>query len=264
MTFDPAAYTQGERFQLERRRLFGEAWLPFCARGQLAEPGAFVTHALGGWPVVAVRGRDGVARAFRNVCRHQGMPVVEQPAGIVESLRCRYHGWTFDLTGAFAAAPPPVAPSDPDAAIHHLDALSVAESGSLIHVRSRGRDTTPAPFVELGGAPFITAASTDVDANWKTVIECQLADPAWRFLWPIAFLGTTVVRQIVPRSFSRTRVIDLRFGPASGGATALTADAAVLKAGAETLQARRAAGDGAAESPAVEAFRARLVEVCGS
>jgi nitrite reductase/ring-hydroxylating ferredoxin subunit len=257
MTFDPAAYTQGERFQLERRRLFGEAWLPFCARGQLAEPGAFVTHALGGWPVVAVRGRDGVARAFRNVCRHQGMPVVEKPAGTCEALRCRYHGWTFDLAGAFVSAPPLVAPSDPEAAIHHLDELTVAESGSLIHVRGRARDSAPAPLVELGGAPYSGAASTDVDANWKTVIECQLADPAWRFLWPIAFLGTTVVRQIVPRSFSRTRVIDLMFGPANG-------NAAALKAGAEALQARRAAGDGTAESPAVEAFRSRLVEVCGS
>ncbi len=264
MTFDPAAYTQGERFQLERRRLFGEAWLPFCARGQLVSPGAFVTHSLGGWPVVAVRGQDGVARAFRNVCRHQGMPVVERAAGTCEALRCRYHGWTFDLTGAFVSAPPLVAPSDPGAAIHHLDELTVAEQGGLIHVRGRGRDSTPAPFVELGGAAFVGATSTDIDANWKTVIECQLADAAWRFLWPIAFLGPTVVRQIVPRSFSRTRAIDLKFSPATPETAALTGDPAVLKAGAEALQARRAAGDGAAESPAVETFRARLAAVCGS
>jgi len=256
MTFDAAAYTQGERFQLERRRLFAEAWLPFCASGQLSGPGAFVTHALGGWPLLAIRGPDGVARAFRNVCRHQGMPVLEKPAGSCEALRCRYHGWTFDLTGAFVSAPPLVAPPDPDAAIHHLDDLSLDEAGGIIQVRGRAREPVPAPRLEPGGR-FIDAATTDVDANWKTVVECLLADPAWRFTWPIAFQRETVVRQIVPRSFARTRVIDLRFGDAA-------TDAATLKVGAEALQARRAAGDGAAETPAVEAFRARLVTVCGS
>ncbi|MBV8166975.1 MAG: Rieske (2Fe-2S) protein [Alphaproteobacteria bacterium] len=255
MTFDAAAYTQGERFQLERRRLFAEAWLPFCASGQLPAPGAFVTHALGGWPLVAVRGPDGVARAFRNTCRHQGMPVVETPAGSCEALRCRYHGWTFDLTGAFVSAPPLVAPSDPEAAIHHLDELTLDEAGGMILVRGRAREPAPAPRLAPGGA-FAGAATTDVDANWKTVVEHLLTDPAWRFAWPIAFLGETVVRQIVPRSFSRTRVIDLRFGDAA-------TDAAALKSGAEALQARRAAGDGAAETPAVEAFREQLFAVCG-
>jgi nitrite reductase/ring-hydroxylating ferredoxin subunit len=260
MSFGPDAYAQGERFQLEKRRLFADAWLPLCASGQLAGPGAFVSHTIGGWPLVAIRARDGVARAFRNVCRHQGMPVVEKPAGTCEALRCRYHGWVYDLTGAFVSAPPLVAPSDPEAAMHHLDALTLDEAGGVIQVRGRARGETPAPRFDLGDAAFTGATSLDIDANWKTVIEFLLPDPAWRFVWPLAFVGgaasTRVVRQIVPRSFVRTRVVDLLFGDG-------TLDVAGVKAGAEALQARRAAGDCASDDSRVEQFQQQLSAACG-
>ncbi|MBI3513025.1 MAG: Rieske (2Fe-2S) protein [Proteobacteria bacterium] len=155
MNFPPEAYSQGERFQLEKRRLFTSAWLPFCAAGQLAAAGSFVSHTLGGWPMVAIRGDDGVARGFRNVCRHQGMPVVEQPTGQCAALRCRYHGWTYDLTGALTAAPPPVAPADPAAPIHHLDALALAEAGGMMHLRGRDGDDTAPPDVGVDGLDFV-------------------------------------------------------------------------------------------------------------
>lgn len=252
MSFGPEAYSEGERFQLEKRRLFADTWLPLCAGGQLAAPGAFVSQSIGGWPLMAVRGSDGVARGFRNVCRHQGMAVLEKPAGTCESLRCRYHGWVYDLTGAFVSAPPLVAPKDPADAIHHLDALALDEAGGMIQVRGRARTAVPAPRFAVDG-PFAGATTTEIDANWKAVVECLLTDPAARFVWPLAVVGAGVVRQIVPRSFLRTRVIDLSFGAAAPVG---------LKAAAESLQARRAAGDASAEAPAVEAFWSQLASEC--
>ncbi len=271
MAFSPDAYAQGERFQIEKRRLFASAWLPFCAAGQLAAPGGFVSHTLGGWPMFAIRGADGVARAFRNVCRHQGMPVVEQPAGQCDALRCRYHGWTYDLAGSLVAAPLPVAPGDPGAPIHHLDALALVEAGGMIHVRDRRSPETVVPALALGDRVFHDAPSLDLDANWKTAIESLLADAAWRFVWPIAFAGNIgdarVVRQIVPRSFTRTRVVDLVF--AAPGADVMAARAALaaggarVKTAAETLQQARAAGDGGPENPAMHEFRDRLATAVG-
>ena len=259
MTFAVEAYTQGDRFQLEKRRLFARAWLPFCAAGQLARAGDFVSHTLGGWPLFAIRGADGVARGFRNVCRHQGMPVVERPSGQCDALRCRYHGWTYDLTGALTAAPPQVAPSDPTAALHHLDALGLVETDGIIHLRDRDGDDAPPSDVGAAGLDFVAAHSRDVDANWKTVIEWQLADAAWRFVWPIAFVSergaSRVVRQVVPRSFTRTRLVDLVFGSADD---ALAAQAQRAQTSAQELQKARAAGDGGPESSAVAAFRDRL------
>jgi len=258
MVFPPDAYTEGARFQLEKRRLFAAAWLPVCAAGQIAEPGAFVSHAIGGWPVLAIRGADGIARGFRNVCRHQGMPVVEQPAGRCDSLRCRYHGWTYDLAGALVAAPPAVAPEDPAAPRHRLEALALAEADGMIQLTARA-DAPPAPRFEPGEARWCGAATTDIEANWKAVIETLLGDASWRLVWPLAVVGRMgaghVVRQVVPRSFLRTRLVDLAFGA--------PADAPGIKAAAEAAQAARAAGTPPDATPAVADFHARLTEACG-
>src|SRR5207253_3083149 len=48
---------------------------------------------------------DGALRAFHNVCRHRAAPVLTEACGSATKLRCRYHGWTYDLTGRLRGAP---------------------------------------------------------------------------------------------------------------------------------------------------------------
>jgi nitrite reductase/ring-hydroxylating ferredoxin subunit len=264
-TFAPEAYTAGDHFQREKRGLFARTWLPFCAADQIARAGAFVNHTLGGWPILAIRGGDGIARAFHNVCRHQSMPVVDKPAGQCEELRCRFHGWTYDLAGAFVTAPPLVAPTNADPAARHLRAVELADNEGVLFVRLESA-ADGQPSFGLGGQRFVGAATTDVDANWKAFVESALPDPSWRFVWPVAFLGTVdgvrVVRQVIPRTFTRTRIVDLLFAEPGGAMdaarTGTAASVAEAKRRAEALQAQRAAGDVAAESEAVAAFRARV------
>lgn len=263
-TLDIGAYTQGEAFQREKRTVFARVWLPFCAAGQVAEAGAFVSHSLGGWPLFLVRGQDGVLRAFHNTCRHQQMPVVEKPAGRCDMLRCRYHGWTYDLNGALAVAPPMVAP--PDIKAVHLGAIETAEQDKLVFVRvEHGAEAVPATS-GLDGTRFAAAIVTDAACNWKTAVEALLAEPGWELQWPIALRRTAgdarVVRQIVPRSFIRTRFVDLVFAAGAvddAGQAAIAAAAAADKAKAEALQERRAAGvlDGDTP-PVVRDFQARV------
>src|ERR1041384_5519770 len=66
-----ANYCSAERFAAEVEVVRRHA-VAFCPSAALAEPGAYVSRDAGGMPVVAVRGEDGVVRAFRNVCRHRG------------------------------------------------------------------------------------------------------------------------------------------------------------------------------------------------
>ena len=72
---------------------------------QVARPGDFVTAEIAGEPVLVVRGDDGVLRAFFNVCRHRAAPVLTEPCGHATKLRCRYHGWTYDLAGKLRGTP---------------------------------------------------------------------------------------------------------------------------------------------------------------
>ena len=122
-----ADYTEGEAFQSEKRTVFAREWLPLCHAGQVPGAGHFAAQSVGGWPLFAVRGRDGAVRAFRNVCRHQNMQVVEKAAGQCDELRCRYHGWTYDLAGRFVTAPEPVAPPDRLAASNNLPPLPTVD-----------------------------------------------------------------------------------------------------------------------------------------
>src|SRR5437016_1732190 len=86
--------------------------------------GRFTT--LAGWPVLALVNGQNEAAAFRNVCRHQGMGVLEIGAGNCAELRCKYHGWSYGLDGRFVAAPSFVAPAEPASAENNLERISLA------------------------------------------------------------------------------------------------------------------------------------------
>ena len=72
---------------------------------QVCEPGQYLTCQTGGEPILIVCGKDAVLRGFFNVCRHHAAAVITEPQGRAESLRCPYHGWTYDLQGALVHTP---------------------------------------------------------------------------------------------------------------------------------------------------------------
>jgi choline monooxygenase len=97
-------YFDADLYDLERRTVFA-GWRVAARADQLAAPGSFATAEIAGEPVAVVRDGDGVLRAFHNVCRHRAAPVLTEPCGHATRLRCRYHGWTYDLAGRLRGAP---------------------------------------------------------------------------------------------------------------------------------------------------------------
>ena len=80
----------------------------FCAVrcADLANPGQFKKVQVGRESVLVVRGRDGMLRAFLNVCRHRGAQLCTEPEGEVRrNLRCPYHAWTYALDGKLSPRP---------------------------------------------------------------------------------------------------------------------------------------------------------------
>jgi nitrite reductase/ring-hydroxylating ferredoxin subunit len=253
-------YSQGDAFQAEKRTVFSTETLPLCAEGQLAKPGDFVSATVGGWGVFGVRDKEGTVRVLRNACRHQNMQVVGAPAGNCETFRCRFHGWTYDLQGRFVSAPPPVAPKDPQSADLHLASLPSTVGGGLVFFGLAG----PATGVDAGPLPaYGGTLTTEIACNWKVCVEHLLADhtPSADFTWRWPLLSVrragavTIMEQVVPHTFLRTRLLTHVFGrPADGDRQA----AATIKHVCETLQADRAAGKPAAESALVDDFHRRL------
>ena len=57
-------------FRLEREAIFYRAWNLVCHADSLRAPGDYATATIGDQNIVAIRGKDGVLRAFYNVCQH--------------------------------------------------------------------------------------------------------------------------------------------------------------------------------------------------
>jgi Rieske 2Fe-2S family protein len=99
-------YVDPGLFEQERSRIFEGMWVAVARAAECAEPGRYATVDVGGENVLLIRGRDGVLRAFLNVCRHRGARLCTDSGGqLRRTLRCPYHGWTYGLDGALAVAP---------------------------------------------------------------------------------------------------------------------------------------------------------------
>jgi choline monooxygenase len=108
-------YTDPAILALEKSRIFHRTWQlvgtlrqPCGERNGLprtiADPETYFAFDLGGEPVVVVRDKAGVLRAFSNVCRHRAGPIAEG-AGCRKVLNCAYHGWTYTLDGRLIGTP---------------------------------------------------------------------------------------------------------------------------------------------------------------
>lgn len=253
-------YSQGDAFQAEKRTVFSTQALALCAEGQLAKPGDFISATVGGWGVVAVRDKEGAVHVLRNACRHQNMQVVGAPAGNCESFRCRFHGWTYDLQGRFLSAPPPVAPKDLQSPDLHLASLPTAIASGIVFFSIA---EPPAP-IDVGCLPaYGGTVVTEIACNWKVCIEHLLAEHTpsadFTWAWPLLMVrragAVTIMEQVVPHTFLRTRLFTHVFGRSADDNRQAVA---TIKHVCEGLQLDRAGGKLAAESTLVDDFHRRL------
>ena len=99
------AFVDEDVLEREKARIFDHCWLYAMHESEVATPGDFVSRKVGGKPLMFVRDRAGVLRAFFNACPHRGMSVCREKSGSARTFTCFYHGWTFDLQGKLVALP---------------------------------------------------------------------------------------------------------------------------------------------------------------
>ena len=98
-------YTSPEFMALEWEKLWTKVWLVGCREDEIPEPGDYITTEIGTESLLIVRGEDGVARTFYNVCNHRGNQVKFDHCGNSRTLQCAYHFWEYDLTGRLVNVP---------------------------------------------------------------------------------------------------------------------------------------------------------------
>ena len=95
-----ARYRDEERFQAEVEQIFRRSPLLVALSCDVPSPGDYTTLVIAQRPIIVVRGDDGVARTFLNVCRHRGAAVADGCFGHTRRFTCPYHFWVYDTKGA--------------------------------------------------------------------------------------------------------------------------------------------------------------------
>jgi Rieske 2Fe-2S family protein len=98
-------YGTAAQYRLDLEHLWYREWLFAGHDCELSSPGDTLTLQVGDYPLLIVRDRNGLLRAFHNVCRHRGSRLCAEVHGHAPRLTCPYHGWTYRLDGTLAAAP---------------------------------------------------------------------------------------------------------------------------------------------------------------
>jgi choline monooxygenase len=182
-TIPAAWYHDPDLYELERRAVFGHSWLVAGRHELVAEPGSYLTCELAGEPVVVVRDSAGVLRSFANVCRHRAAPVMTEPSGKASRLRCRYHGWTYDLTGQLRGTPEFDGVAEFCREENGLPPLAVEQWGPYVWVNAG--DATGSLSDALAPMPEVTAGrlerlrfterrTYDLNCNWKVYVDNYL------------------------------------------------------------------------------------------
>lgn len=97
-------YIDQDYFKLDMETIWYRDWLFIGHDCEIPRAGNYFTAQVGDYPVVIVRGKDQVIRAFHNTCRHRGHRVCTQDRGASAKLVCPYHQWTYDLDGSLVFA----------------------------------------------------------------------------------------------------------------------------------------------------------------
>jgi len=171
-------------YELEQQAVFSKTWQIIGRVDQVEKPGQFVTATVAGEPIVAVRGADGVLRAFFNVCRHHAAAVVTEPCGNASILHCPYHGWNYGLDGSLKGMPEFDGVKNFERKDNGLVPVKVDTWETLVFVNLDPAAGSLAGF--LGGmvrraAPlglsklhYFATKSYDIACNWKVFVDNYL------------------------------------------------------------------------------------------
>ena len=163
MKVPATSYSDESQWRREIDEIFLKRPLLVALTCDIPEPGDFQAFEIVGRPIVVVRGDDGVARTFLNICRHRGARVTELECGSAKRFMCNYHYWSYDRQG-------------------RLDGVPGAETFGEIGVQG----LVELPTEEIVGAIFaVLDPNADLDARrWLGGMEESLAALRLDALYP--------------------------------------------------------------------------------
>ena len=151
--------------------LMREYWVPAMLSSELAQADSDpVRVMLLGEQLIGFRDSNGHVGLVANNCPHRGASLFfgrNEEAG----LRCVYHGWKFDTSGACLDMPNEPAESDFRTKVKAV-AYPCQERGGIVWTYMGPRhDPPPLPDLEANMAENATATAFQLEGNWLQILE---------------------------------------------------------------------------------------------
>lgn len=189
-------YYEPEYFEAERAAIFKRTWLEIGHVCELPQPNSYIVRELevANTTVLITRGKDGVIRAFHNVCTHRATQLVLDRGGQRSSFSCQYHGWNFTPDGRLRSAP--------DFGNFYIDKsqcglpkISVDVCAGLIFINLDpepkqslreflGPLAAKLELLPVAQATTFTEYVYEIDANWKLTFDNFQENYHLRFIHP--------------------------------------------------------------------------------
>lgn len=176
------AYVDPAWYQVDQNEILAKTWQWVCHVEKLRTPGSYVTIDIAGRPIAIVRDREGMLRAFYNVCKHRAHHLLSGE-GETTRIMCPYHAWVYKLDGQLVRAPETENLTGFNTKDICLDQVQVEEFAGFIYVNldplaAQLRDVSGnleteirhwAPDIEQ--LTFGHRLTYDIKSNWKNVVD---------------------------------------------------------------------------------------------
>jgi len=183
-TIPSAWYTDPAFHAWDNESIFSRYWQCAGHVSRISRAGDYFLIDVAGNPLIVVRGKEGQARAFYNVCRHRGGPLEIEESGCVKALQCKYHGWTYWLDGMLRGVPEFDYVQLFDRKDYGLIPVKLETWEGLIFVNL---SENPAPLndfvagiserivpIRLGDKKFYRKVEYQICCNWKVYVDNYL------------------------------------------------------------------------------------------
>ena len=186
LVLNQSVYTSETRFQAEKKHVFLNQPLVAGLSGDIPNPGDMLVFDAAGPSILVMRGKDGIVRAFLNMCTHRGAKLVEDTepwSGHSKTVSCPFHAWTFSTSGQLMGQPGKEGFAGCDISARNLIEAPCSEYLGIIFVRAN-RDSEPIDakahlggfaerleLLELGRAQSVKKGILYANSNWKFALD---------------------------------------------------------------------------------------------
>ncbi len=167
-------------------QVFRQNWIAVGRTGEVDTLRSYFQLNIAEEPVLVLRDTNNALQAFSNVCRHRATLLLTDAHGTLpgERVKCRYHGWEYDLSGCLRRAPELGKVNDFSPAENGLPRFETATWGPLVFLHMQpGADSLPSTLepliqrtkdIDLSSLQWGGRTEYEVACNWKVYVDNYL------------------------------------------------------------------------------------------